>query len=383
MEDGDIGATLDHVNNIPDEPKADPPAPIDTDEVPLGEQYPNSPVKDAKELEVQGFQLVQATGLMDTSTPEPKGSSIPSFATPSPSAQVPKPQLQSDFAYSTPSMPTATSSPQAPQTPFEDNSKSKQFNQRFDYMIAEFFSRQVSRLTAGAPEAIDRNYRIFQQRFKERLGSQWAHITSQPEVDEAIRQVQTLYNYFEKLEKIIGRQVKAIQKLNDCDTEVSLYYQQEGLVEPEGPIRDNLIYLGTSYHAVCQERVQLIQAYETYLEFLTTFKTKAIGDSIETMKKQHTARLELDSYGSKLGQLEERKLKTFARSPMSFSAGDGTSLERELEATRTKFQDAKTRYQSLSTQLIDKAGLLEMKKMVDFGSHLQRVREGDFAKTSP
>ena len=72
------------------------------------------------------------------------------------------------------------------------------------------------------------NTSVFQQRFKERLGSQWAHITSQPEVDEAIKQVEDLHKYFEKMEKLIGRQVKAMQKLNDVDTEVALYYQQEG-----------------------------------------------------------------------------------------------------------------------------------------------------------
>lgn len=50
-------------------------------------------------------------------------------------------------------------------------------------------------------------------------------------------------------------------------------------------------------------------AYEQYAEFLKTFQKKAIGDALETMKKQRTSRLELDAYGSKLGQLEEKKLK--------------------------------------------------------------------------
>jgi hypothetical protein len=36
---------------------------------------------------------------------------------------------------------------------------------------------------------------------------------------------------------------------------------------------------------------------------------------------------------------------------------------------------AKASYQNFSTQLIDKAGLLQLKRMVDFGSHLERVRE--------
>lgn len=38
-------------------------------------------------------------------------------------------------------------------------------------------------------------------------------------------------------------------------------------------------------------------------------------------------------------------------------------------------QVAKQNYQNYSTQLIDKAGLLHMKRTVDFCSHLQRIRE--------
>lgn len=118
----------------------------------------------------------------------------------------------------------------------------------------------------------------------------------------------------------------------------------------------------------------MIQAYEGYLDFLRTFRKKAIGDSLETMKKQNYARLELDSYGSKLGQLEEKKLKTFARAP-TLSNSEASSLEKELEIIRLRFQAAKSTYQGISTQLIDKAGLLEMKKAIDFGTHLQRIRE--------
>ena len=81
------------------------------------------------------------------------------------------------------------------------------------------------------------------------------------------------------------------------------------LVEPEGRIRENMIYMGASYQSIVQERSSLINAYEIYLEFIQTFKHKAIGDCIDTMQRQYNARLELDGYGSKLGQLEEKKLK--------------------------------------------------------------------------
>lgn len=69
---------------------------------------------------------------------------------------------------------------------------------------------------------------IFQQRVKERLGAQWAHITSQPEVEEAIKRVQEMHTYFENLEKIVRRQKSAIEKVNDVESEVSLWYRKEG-----------------------------------------------------------------------------------------------------------------------------------------------------------
>lgn len=168
------------------------------------------------------------------------------------------------------------------------------------------------------------------------------------------------------------KQKSGLVKVNDSESELSIWYKKEGVLEPEGPIRENMLYLSQSYFQVCAERNALILAYDQYAEFLRTFKDKAIADALVTMKKQHIARLELDAYGSKLGGLEEKKLKTFARTP---SPSEAAALEKELGGVRNKFQDAKTKYQQLSTGLIDKAGLLDMKKGVDFAAHIQRIRE--------
>jgi len=181
-----------------------------------------------------------------------------------------------------------------------------------------------------------------------------------------------MYDYFEQLEKLVSKQKTGIQKVNDVETELSLWYKKEGISESEGPIRDNMLHLSRSYQQVCQERAALILAYEQYAQFLMTFKDKAVADALHTMKKQHQARVELDAYGSKLGQLEEKKLKTFAKSP---SPSESASLEKELTGCRSKFQDAKQKYQQMSTSLIDKAGLLDLKKGVDFAAHIQKIRE--------
>jgi hypothetical protein len=73
---------------------------------------------------------------------------------------------------------------------------------------------------------------VFQQKFKESLGSQWAHVTSQPEVDEAIKHVQNMYDYFESLERMVTKQKSLLEKINDSEAELSLWYRKEGFVAP-------------------------------------------------------------------------------------------------------------------------------------------------------
>ena len=141
------------------------------------------------------------------------------------------------------------------------------------------------------------------------MGTQWAHVTSQPEVEEAIRKVQEMHDYFERLEKMVKKQKQTIERINDVETELSLFYKKEAISESSKDIRENMMYLANSYTMICKERDSLIMAYEHYALFLGTFKDKAIADALITMKRQHSARLELDAYGSKLGQMEEKKLK--------------------------------------------------------------------------
>jgi hypothetical protein len=141
-----------------------------------------------------------------------------------------------------------------------------------------------------------------------------------------------------------------------------------------------MLYLSDSYAGICRERAALIQAYEHYHTFLGTFKDKAIADALITMKKQHASRVELDAYGTKLGQMEEKKLKYLVNNCRSIARSPGPSeqaaLEKELTVHRSRFQDAKQKYQQLSTSLIDKSGLLILKKNVDFEANLRRIREG-------
>jgi hypothetical protein len=90
---------------------------------------PEKPKK-ATPGQVQGFQLVQATGLTDTSTPAPKGSEIPNFATATP---IPATPLPSQVSKPVSNQPLPAPAPEQRQlNPLEDYSKSKQFAQRTD-----------------------------------------------------------------------------------------------------------------------------------------------------------------------------------------------------------------------------------------------------------
>jgi hypothetical protein len=102
------------------------PAPPVVEEV-LSDSPPKKPASS-----VQGFQLVQATGLTDTSTPAPKGSDIPSFATATP---IPHTPLPSEIVQSQSALPTPAPAPERQLNPLEDNSKSKQFTQRTDVLF--------------------------------------------------------------------------------------------------------------------------------------------------------------------------------------------------------------------------------------------------------
>ena len=123
------------------------------------ESTAQDPSKD-KQAIVEGFQLVQANGLMDTSTKAPTGSTLPSFATPSPalSHKSTRPTV-APLSETLIPMPKPIQQESNPGGVLSSHSKSAQFNARFDYRVAEFFTRQVEYLVGGTPGALERGYR--------------------------------------------------------------------------------------------------------------------------------------------------------------------------------------------------------------------------------
>ncbi|RKO96849.1 hypothetical protein CAUPRSCDRAFT_11452, partial [Caulochytrium protostelioides] len=243
--------------------------------------------------------------------------------------------------------------------------------------LGDFLSKQFSKLMTTAPEPLERSYRVVHQRMKERMTRQ-AHVTAQPDVDEAAKQVEEMWDYFKNLEKLVERQRSILQSLNDTENELSLLYQQKGYQEEDDGIGSHLVQLGIAYNNACKDREPMIKSVEAFLLFIKTFKNKAIKDSLDTMQRQQTSRQALDSYGTKLGLLEEKAAKQAQRSTSpseaSRSEEDGPSqLERELEITRQRFAESKKRYDALSVMTIDKAGLLELKREADMNAHLAKI----------
>ncbi|KAJ3101506.1 hypothetical protein HDU97_001321 [Phlyctochytrium planicorne] len=246
----------------------------------------------------------------------------------------------------------------------------------------------MSKIALNTPHSIESNFRIFQQRIKEKMGGKQAgtiHVTSQPEVDEAVKDVEDMFAYFSELAKLQEKQLAQLKALNETEQELALFFQQKGYQEKVEDISAMSIDIGKAYSEGVKNRAAVIQSMEGFGEFVKTFRNKAIQDSIDTLKKQETARVEFDSFAAKLDGLT-RSSSVPATTilgkelpPVLQDTSGMSPAEKELEHARVQFQVSRTRYQNLSTAIMDKAVLLEMKRDVDFRLQLEkivRIREG-------
>ncbi|KAI8839285.1 Arfaptin-like domain-containing protein [Chytridium lagenaria] len=192
------------------------------------------------------------------------------------------------------------------------------------------------------------------------LSAGTVHVTSQPEVDEAVKEVEGMNAYFTELNKMA---------LNETEQELALFFQQKGYQEKVEDISAMSIDIGKAYSEGVKHRQQMIASVEGFGEFVKTFKDKAVQDSIDTMRRQESSRVEFDS-------LHVSKKSTHYHPRQGTSPQDTSSMtpaERELEHARVQFAAARSRYQNLSTAIIDKAVLLEMKRDVDYRTQLERL----------
>ncbi|KAJ3124855.1 hypothetical protein HK100_011083 [Physocladia obscura] len=260
------------------------------------------------------------------------------------------------------------------------SNKRQDFIDRFDITVTELLQRGKSSLALHTPAKVESNFRIFRQWSSEKLSKNAdsdspSHITIQPEVDEAANEVHGLLIYFNEIVSLLERHTAQLKSLNETEASLALFFQQKGYQEQIEEISTMSIDVGKKFSEDVKSRSVELQAMDSLLEFVKTFKNKAIADSIETIQRQETARLEFDGFAHKLMLLQ----RTVSLSGSTLlgkelpSSMDLTPVEKEFEHAKGQFMAAKIKYQNLSTAVIDKAVLLEMKRDVDFRLQLEKV----------
>ncbi|KAI9336623.1 Arfaptin-like domain-containing protein [Zopfochytrium polystomum] len=255
-------------------------------------------------------------------------------------------------------------------------SRTQSFVDRMDQAVTEFLQKSKSQIAVNTPQSIESNFRYFQQRLKERMGTKTpgVHVTSQPEVDEAAKEVQSMHAYFDELGKLVEKQLFQLRVLNETEQELALFFQQKGYQESIEEISAMSIDIGKAYSDGVKTRASIITAVDGFNEFAKTFKDKAIQDSIDTMKRQENSRIEFDGFAAKLEYLQRpANVTILGKEHVNSDPAVQSATDREVEHARTQFTAAKARYQNLSTAIIDKAVLLEMKRDVDYRVQLERL----------
>ncbi|KAJ3204829.1 hypothetical protein HDU83_006157 [Entophlyctis luteolus] len=263
--------------------------------------------------------------------------------------------------------------------------KRQSFIDRFDIAVTEVLQKGKSSLALHTPQKVESNFRIFRQWSSEKLkpdgssspsiGDTPVHVTTQPEVDEAAQEVLEMQAYFDEVGGMLEKQASQLRSLNETEASMALFFQQKGYQEKVEEISTMSVDIGKTFSENVKLRAAQLSATESLFEFVRTFKDKAIADSIETIRKQELARLEFDAFAHKLMLL--RRTVSLSGSTLLGKelppSLDLTPVEKEYEHAKTQFLNVKNKYQNLSTAVIDKAVLLEMKRDVDFRLQLERV----------
>ena len=109
-----------------------------------------------------------------------------------------------------------------------------------------------------------------------------------------------MYETFVKLQKVVERQILALESLTVMEGESSLFFQQLGFQEPLESIHEKLLGVGIQYHELTKSRQANILALNTFLTFIINFREKAIQDTLDTRDRQIMSRQELDAFASRV-----------------------------------------------------------------------------------
>ncbi|KAI8840660.1 Arfaptin-like domain-containing protein [Chytriomyces cf. hyalinus JEL632] len=258
--------------------------------------------------------------------------------------------------------------------------KKQSFIDRMDVAVTAFLQNAKSNVALRTPQAVESNFRIFRQWSAEKIGKPsdgegQLHVTSQPEVDEAADEVKAMYSYFSEIEELVMRHSQQLKALNETEAGLALFFQQKGYQEKIEEISAMSIDIGKTFSENVKQRSAQLNTMEQFGEFIQTFKNKAIQDSMDTSKRQETSRIEFDAFAHKLSLLQ-RSVSLSGSTVLGKDLPpslDLTPVEKEFEHAKGQFITSKAKYQNLSTAMIDKAVLLEMKRDVDYRLHLEKV----------
>ncbi|ORX49041.1 hypothetical protein BCR36DRAFT_71843 [Piromyces finnis] len=188
------------------------------------------------------------------------------------------------------------------------------------------------------------------------------------QVDEATKKVENLKKFIEGSQKSIKKIIDSMTASIEAEQALTSLFSEESCREDKDiDLRIRYIRLSDSFNKDNKELSKYIVPLKNYEEWLTTFLTKAIKDTEETINHCNQVRIEMQSYASCCADAKNR-LKNEVEGSMEHLS-DKTIIEeseRHLDDLRKKFAD-------LKIQLKEKAEMLELKRQVDLPNYLDTV----------
>eukprot|EP00833_Pecoramyces_ruminatium_P009808 jgi/Orpsp1_1/1183840/evm.model.c7180000086907.1 len=188
------------------------------------------------------------------------------------------------------------------------------------------------------------------------------------QVDEATRKVQSLKKFIEGSQKSMRKIIKSMETTIEAEQSLSALLNEESVKEDKDiDLRIRYIKAGDAFNRDNKELSKYIVPLKNYEEWLTTFLTKAIGDTEDTISLCNQVRIEIQSYASCLSDAKER-LKYEVEGSM-----EHLSDTKIVEESEDHLEKARVRFAQLKIQLKEKADMLELKRQVDLPNYLDSV----------
>lgn len=225
-------------------------------------------------------------------------------------------------------------------------------------------------------DKLESKFRIGLQSFKEKVGAQrWKsvfgeqasfQVTRTPEVDGAVKKIKNMEQYYFALEKSLSAYSKSLKNYGEMEGDMARFWLEQGFKEGENHLRTPQIDLGNAQQAAAKEILQCHAVVDNVRNAISTMLKNAIADAADTAKRQESARQEMDGFATKLQAVFEKANERAEKAAKTGKASSDPGKEiKEIEAAKAQFEAAKEKYARLTTQLLDKADMLEAKRTSD------------------